>query len=250
MRLLLRSLVGSLQCFCLGGVLFPLSPALIVDECLHAAPFHDLALEPNKVDRLRDDMLICALSDSEGSGSRLERIQLNEKSTYLGQKVIAASRQSFMSIALERAGRQSHDNNGTLKLGQALQAIFFSRLFGRCGFSGRVGKDTNAIDPLQSANLSCGLESIHTRQLDVHEDQMEAATPPFLHRVTTIHGRLPPHLKSFDKRFKQLQIDRVVFHNKDTDGGYFGIQRGRRRVLYIFLLLCLASLALLGARGG
>lgn len=54
----LRSLVGGLHRFCLGGVLFPLSPALIVDECLHAAPFHDLALEPNKVDGLRDDMLV------------------------------------------------------------------------------------------------------------------------------------------------------------------------------------------------
>lgn len=79
---------------------------------------------------------------------------------------------------------------------------------------------------------------------------MEAATPPFLHRITTIHGRLPSHLKSFDKRFKQLQIDRVVFHNKDTDGRYFGIQRGRRRVLNVVLLLRLASLALLEARGG
>lgn len=33
-------------------VVFPLPPTVKVDQCLHAAPLHDFALKPDKVDRL------------------------------------------------------------------------------------------------------------------------------------------------------------------------------------------------------
>lgn len=34
------------------GEVLPCAPAVKVDEGLHAAPFHDFALQPDKVDRL------------------------------------------------------------------------------------------------------------------------------------------------------------------------------------------------------
>lgn len=54
--------LGLLSCDCgrgplvllqLGREVLPLAPAVKVNECLHAAPLHDLALEPDEVDGLR-----------------------------------------------------------------------------------------------------------------------------------------------------------------------------------------------------
>lgn len=43
---------GPLVLLQLGREVLPLAPAVKVDECLHAAPLHDLALEPDEVDGL------------------------------------------------------------------------------------------------------------------------------------------------------------------------------------------------------
>lgn len=58
---------------------------------------------------------------------------------------------------------------------------------------------------------------------------MKPAGPPFGDRLPPIHGGMPPHFESFHERFKQFEVDDVVFDDKDIDGRHGAVQQPGRQ---------------------
>jgi hypothetical protein len=73
-----------------ASIIFPLAPAVEVNESLHAAPFGDFALHPCKVYRLG----ITRVSIVSASGAQLEM------QSHLRQEVVASGCQRFMPVTL------------------------------------------------------------------------------------------------------------------------------------------------------
>lgn len=134
-----------------------------------------------------------------------------------------------MPITLQTARRQSHDDDRTLEKSSIHQTILAFRgsvsVFGyRCNAAGEgrctsraITEDTNPIEFLESSDLLRCIEPIHHRQLNVHEHQMETASSPLVDRFSPIHRRMPSYLQTLHESLEKLQIDDVVFDDKNIN---------------------------------
>ena len=119
-----------------------------------------------------------------------------------------------MTITLQRARRERHNNNRALKQDRRGQFILSLQLLGLLGRSARRRReDTDAVEALEAADLARGFKPVHDGELDVHEHQMKAALPPLGHGVFAVHGGLPAHLEALHEGFEELEVDDVVFDN-------------------------------------
>ena len=146
-------------------------------------------------------------------------------SAHLRQEIVATRRQSFVSVALQRASSESYDND------RALENIFFTKavifiyfpvetLFARLDawrLAAPAAEHTNAIDPLQPSNFFRCLQAVHYGQLDVHEHQMESTCSPLCHSLFSVHGPLPANLQTLHEGAQNSQVDDVVFHDQHID---------------------------------
>ena len=46
---------------------------------------------------------------------------------------------------------------------------------------------------------------------------MKTAGSPFRDCVAPVHGRMPPHFKSFHECFEKFEVDDVIFDDKNVD---------------------------------
>lgn len=138
-----------------------------------------------------------------------------------------------MSVTLQAASCQCDDDHRTPEQRQVRQSIFFTEsaletwpLPRRGGRStrgtrttgGRLGENTNSVQPFQPTDLLGGVQSVHDGQLDIHQHQVKPTLPPFAHRLFAVGCALPAHTQSLHKRFQKLLIDDVIFNDEDVDG--------------------------------
>lgn len=96
-------------------------------------------------------------------------------------------------------------------------------------FDAAAAEDTNAVHPLKSPDLLGRFQTIHDGQLDVHQHQMKTPSPPFGHRLFSIHCSLPSHFETLHERTQNSQIDYVVLHNQHIDRRNGTIQQSGRK---------------------
>jgi hypothetical protein len=149
--------------------------------------------------------------------------------SHLCQEIVAASRQSFVSVTLKRAGCKGDNNDGALEQPLVAQPVVLLRLFRSASVLSEPGvrrlaastaEDADAVHTLQSSDLFCRLQTVHHGQLDVHEHQMKATSLPLCHGFLAVHGPLPSHLETLHKGSQNTQIDDVVFNNQHIDWGH------------------------------
>jgi hypothetical protein len=87
-----------------------------------------------------------------------------------------------------------------------------------------TGEDANVVQSFQSPYLFGCIQSVHDWQLNIHQNQMKATSPPFRYRFTPIHCCFPSYFKSLQERFKEFQIDDIVFDNKNANRGDSSVQ--------------------------
>ena len=191
--------------------------------------------------------------------------QRQKQITYLGQEIIAARRQRLVTITLQTARRQSHDDDGTLEEGEVMEIVLLLErqvgspvqllrgLGGRTGRAGasrrRLGKHSDAVQTFESADLLGSIQPVHHGQLDVHQDEMEPSLAPFSHRLFSVSGTLPPHAESLHEGFQQPLVDDVVLHDQHVDGRNGALDQPAKRAargLPVTTLLCLRG----GPRAG
>lgn len=150
------------------GEVFPFAPAVEVDEGLHAAPFHDLAFEPDEVDGL-----IWVVESANLPWETRVRGW-----TYLCQEIIAPRCQRLVPIALQATRREGYDNDWALeesRVHEFVLAVWCSNFLissfrdsfdairkGRC-VGCTVAEDPNLVESFESSNLFCSIQSVHHR---------------------------------------------------------------------------------------
>lgn len=165
---------------------------------------------------------------------------MSRKRTNLGQEIIAASSQCFVSVTLQAASCQCDNNYRTPEQRQIRQTIFFTEraldawplLWRRSGgirgtgtTGSCLGKDANSIQSFQPADLLGGIQSVHDGELNIHQHQVKPALSPFAHRLLAVRRALPPHAQSLHERFEKLLVDNVVLHDEDVDWWHSAINQ-------------------------
>lgn len=141
-----------------------------------------------------------------------------------------------MSVTLQRTRRQGHDDDGALEQIRVDEVVLllwfldytFAWVISAINHHGPIGSffkcwrvapsvDADAVHPFQSSNLFGGIQTVHDRQLNIHQHQVEATFAPFVDSDLAIDGSGPPNLQTLEESFEKAEIDVVVLNNEDVD---------------------------------